>query len=379
MNKNIILAFALCAFAFESMTAQVEKKRGALESYSYIEVQAGEQLTFTNAKMDKLLTPVGAFSIGHYFTPVVGARLHVNGWKAKSGFSDIDRYYKWNYVTADADLMLNITNMFCRNKWKALNLILVGGFGLNNTWNNTELKELVAANSQIDVPLMWKENRLGHNIRAGLRLETNMSKPLGLSLEVDANSLNDRFNSKTNDHDDWMVTGMLGISFRFGHKYKSAPAPERSITIMPGKAPEPAPVPEPAPEPKPVPVKAVEPTPAPEPVKVVIAPEAIHEEAFYQISISDPDKDGAGKLQKVAEFMKRNPDRNISIVGYADKNTGNPKINMMYSQKRAEKAKNELVNKYGIDASRIFTSAKGDTVQPFAENDKNRCVIIDGK
>ena len=226
---------------------------------------------------------------------------------------------------------------------------------------------------------MWKENRLGHNIRAGLRLETNMSKPLGLSLEVDANSLNDRFNSKTNDHDDWMVTGMLGISFRFGHKYKSEPAPERSITIKPKKAPEPAPVPEPAPEPKPVPVKAVEPTPAPEPVKVVIAPEAIHEEAFYQISISDPDKDGAGKLQKVAEFMKRNPDRNISIVGYADKNTGNPKINMMYSQKRAEKAKNELVNKYGIDASRIFTSAKGDTVQPFAENDKNRCVIIDGK
>ena len=379
MNKKIILTFALCAFAFESMTAQVEKKRGTLESYSYIEAQGGAQLTFTDVKMNKLLTPVGAFSIGHYFTPVVGARLHVNGWKAKSGFSDIDRYYKWNYVTADADLMLNITNMFCRNKWKALNLILVGGFGLNNTWNNTELKELVAANSQIDVPLMWKKNRLGHNIRAGLRLETNMSKPLGLSLEVDANSLNDRFNSKTNDHDDWMVTGMLGISFRFGHKYKSAPAPEGSITIMPGKAPEPAPVPEPAPEPKPVPVKAVEPTPAPEPVKVVIAPEAIHEEAFYQISISDPDKDGAGKLQKVAEFMKRNPDRNISIVGYADRNTGNPKINMMYSQKRAEKAKNELVNKYGIDASRIFTSAKGDTVQPFAENDKNRCVIIDGK
>src|SRR5574344_1334156 len=373
MNKKIILTAALCAFAFESMTAQVEKKRGALESYSYIEVQAGEQLTFTNAKMDKLLTPVGAFSIGHYFPPVVGARLHVNGWKAKSGFSDIDRYYKWNYVTADADLMLNITNMFCRNKWKALNLILVGGFGLNNTWNNTELKELVAANSQIDVPLMWKENRLGHNIRAGLRMETNMSKSLGVSLEVNANSLNDRFNSKTNDHDDWMVTGMLGISFRFGHKYKKG-----SITIMPGKAPEPKPVPEPAPEPKPEPVKVVEPTPAPQPAKVVV-PEAIHEEAFYQISISDPDKDGAGKLQKVAEFMKRNPDRKMSIIGYADRNTGNPKINMMYSQKRADKAKNELVNKYGIHASRISTSAKGDTVQPFAENDKNRCVIIDGK
>jgi hypothetical protein len=36
------------------------------------------------------------------------------------------------------------------------------------------------------------------------------------------------------------------------------------------------------------------------------------------------------------------------------------------------------VNKYGIDASRIIVTAKGDREQPFAENDKNRCVIIDG-
>ena len=367
MNKKIILAAAFSVFAFGSMTAQVEKQRGALESYSYIEAQGGAQLTFTDAKMDKLVTPVGAFSFGHYFTPVVGARLHVNGWKAKSGFSDIDKYYKWNYVTTDVDLMLNITNMFCKDKWKTLNLILIGGFGLNNSWGNTELKEIVA-NNKVDVPLMWKDNRLSHNIRAGLRLETNMSKPLGVSLEVNANSLSDRFNSKTNDHDDWMVTGMVGISFRFGHKYKSVPAP----------APAPEPAPQPVPAPKPVPVKAVEPAPAPQPAKVAV-PEAIHEEAFYEICISDPDKEAANKLQKVAEFMKRNPDRNISIIGYADKNTGNPKINLMYSQKRANKAKEDLVNKYGIDASRISISAKGDTIQPFAENDKNRCIIINGK
>ena len=125
-------------------------------------------------------------------------------------------------------------------------------------------------------------------------------------------------------------------------------------------------------------MKAVEPTPAPQQVKVV-ALEVIHEEIFYQTCISEPDNDGANKLQKVAEFMKRKFDRNISIVGYADKNTGNPEINMMYSQKRALKAKEELVNKYGIDASRISVSAKGDTVQPFTENDRNRCVIIDSK
>ena len=69
----------------------------------------------------------------------------------------------------------------------------------------------------------------------------------------------------------------------------------------------------------------------------------------------------------------------VSIVGYADKGTGNPEINVMYAERRAAQCKDALVNKYGCDASRISIDSKGDTVQPFAENDKNRCVIIDSE
>jgi outer membrane protein OmpA-like peptidoglycan-associated protein len=36
--------------------------------------------------------------------------------------------------------------------------------------------------------------------------------------------------------------------------------------------------------------------------------------------------------------------------------------------------KAELIRQ-GVNASRITTDAKGDTVQPFAENDQNRVVI----
>jgi len=35
----------------------------------------------------------------------------------------------------------------------------------------------------------------------------------------------------------------------------------------------------------------------------------------------------------------------------------------------------ERLEKLGIDGSRIMTAYKGDTVQPFAENAKNRVVI----
>ena len=104
----------------------------------------------------------------------------------------------------------------------------------------------------------------------------------------------------------------------------------------------------------------------------------MHEEIFYVICKHDPVGTEA-QLQRIKKFMERNPDAKLQVIGYADKGTGNPKINMMYSQRRADNCKKTLVEKCGIDESRISAKAMGDTVQPFDENDKNRCVIIDGK
>ena len=247
----------------------------------------------------------------------------------------------------------------------------MGGFGLNYAWDNDELKAITAQNQNLNTYLAWDENRFSHNIRAGLRLETDVTKPFGLSLEVDANSLSDRFNSKMNNADDWMFTAMVGLSYRFGYKYKKCCKKHEPVVV-----PEPVPVVEPEPVPEPEPEPVVEPAPKPEP-KIVTVKEQLHEEIFYVICKSDPEV-GTRQMQKVAEFMKRNPNATVAIVGYADKGTGNPKLNIGYSKRRAENCKAELVAKYGCDASRITTDYKGDTVQPFAENDKNRCVIIDG-
>ena len=134
------------------------------KSFSYVEAQGGLQLTSTDAPMDKLFTPTAALSFGHYFTPVVGARLHVNAWQSKSGFVGLDQYYKWKYVTPDLDLMINLSNLFGSNQSRALNLILLGGVGLNYAWDNDELKALNVAPQR--VPLAWEDNRLSHNLRA---------------------------------------------------------------------------------------------------------------------------------------------------------------------------------------------------------------------
>ena len=77
--------------------------------------------------------------------------------------------------------------------------------------------------------------------------------------------------------------------------------------------------------------------------------------------------------------MKQYKDVRVFAVGYADKGTGTPQLNAKYAQKRAQQFKEDLVNRYGVSAESITIDSKGDTVQPFDENDKNRCVIIDAE
>ncbi|MCR4603117.1 MAG: OmpA family protein [Prevotella sp.] len=354
--KKTMLAASMLLMGSVAMAQSQDWK-----SYSYVEAQGGLQLTSTNAPMDKLITPTAALSFGHYFTPVVGARLHVNAWESKSGFAGLDKYYKWNYVTPDLDLMVNLSNLFGSNQSRALNVILLGGVGLNYAWGNDELKDLSVAPQLI--PLAWDDDRLSHNLRAGLRLETNQSKPLGLSLELNANSLDDRFNSKINDADDWQFTAMLGVSYRFGYKGKKQVHVPVTREIEESVWEE-VPVKQMVKEKRPV-VKEV-------PVK-------LHKEVFYAIRISD-NVDPSVIQREVADFMKKNPSSKVMIVGYADKGTGNARLNQMYAQKRAETFKNDLVEKHGCNADMIIIDSKGDTVQPFPEdNDKNRCVIIDAE
>ena len=372
MKKTLCVAALSLLMSGVVMAQDGNKKQGKIRSWNFVEAQAGLDWTTTNAKIDKLLMPMGALSFGHYFTPVVGARLHVSGLQAKSRFESAyyNLDYKWNYLTTDADLLVNISNLFSKNYARPLNLIFVGGLGLNYAWDNDELMNMRAP-AEV-VPLAWDDNRLCHNLRAGLRLETNVTKPLGVSLEVAANSLDDRFNSKTNDQDDWMITAMVGIAYRFGKRYQK-PAPVMAPVVQEivedhsaDLAPATPVVEEKKPEPKPQP-------------KAVIKKETLHENIFYVICMSDPEDQGKPQLQRVADFMKKYKDAKVSIVGYADKGTGNPEINVMYAERRAAQCKDALVNKYGCDASRISIDSKGDTVQPFAENDKNRCVIIDSE
>lgn len=130
---------------------------------------------------------------------------------------------------------------------------------------------------------------------------------------------------------------------------------------------------------EPVPEPEVEPTP----VKVV---ETTTEEQrklgerevviFYNIRMHNilPDKDAL--LMEMAEFTKTHKTSRIVLKSYADKGTGNYQLNQMYSRNRMNEVRKHLIEQYGINPDQIESSYYGDTVQPFEENDMNRCSII---
>jgi OOP family OmpA-OmpF porin len=72
------------------------------------------------------------------------------------------------------------------------------------------------------------------------------------------------------------------------------------------------------------------------------------------------------EIGKLAAVLKKYPDLKILIEGHTD-NVGNAKYNEQLSQRRADAIRKNLVEKYGIDASRLNTKGYGLT-RPVASN-----------
>ncbi|MBR1500160.1 MAG: outer membrane beta-barrel protein [Bacteroidaceae bacterium] len=312
--------------------------------FGFVSLQGGGQVTFTDYNNWKLITPTASVSAGMFFTPVVGARLHFNGLWDKGGIWQNDYRYSYKYLTSDLDLMLNLVNLFTRRDYSKWNVYLIGGVGLTYAWNNDD-----AWGQRDFLQNAYEKSCLSHNFRVGAMLDYNVARNWSVNLEVAGNSLSDRFNSKIGHADDWMLTAQLGVTFKFGKKAKKVVKPEvwetRVDTIWYDDA--------------------------------VFTPHVEDGKAtwnvFYKIRESDFEADE--QLAAIGAFLKDHRECKVDIKSYADVETGNPKINMEYSKQRCEKAVKALTDA-GVPASSITSAYYGDTVQPFAENDKNRVTII---
>lgn len=74
----------------------------------------------------------------------------------------------------------------------------------------------------------------------------------------------------------------------------------------------------------------------------------------------------AAQLAEVGALLKADPALALEVIGHTD-NTGTAAANLTLSRQRAEAVKNWLVKTHAIDAARLTTSGRGDTV-PVADN-----------
>lgn len=81
-------------------------------------------------------------------------------------------------------------------------------------------------------------------------------------------------------------------------------------------------------------------------------------------------------VYNTAQYLKDNPDVNVVIKGYADKDTGTSQYNQALSERRAKAVYDVLTKTYGINANRLSIDAKGSSSQAYSTNDWNRIVIF---
>lgn len=373
MKKFMFLAAMLFA-AFTTASAQEDQVIEEFQPHWFLQLQGGGAYTLGEAKFKDLLSPAAQIAVGYQFNPVLGLRLQGSGWESKGGWvSHPKADYKWNYASAGLDLKVSLTNLI--GGWKPkrfLNVGLILGGAANIAWNNDEawdVQKMIAEMPPVfdpdgythELEYLWDGTKVRPVGRAGLDFDFRCSDRVAITLEGNANVLSDKYNSKKAEKKmkaDWYFNALLGVKIALGPTVKRTIIPAPVIE-------EPAPVVE---EPKPV-VKKPEP--------VVQKPE-MRTEIFYAIRETVAVGAEKAKLDNLIAFLKANTDTKVNVTSYADAGTGNPRINQMYAAKRAENVKKALIEA-GIAESRITIDSKGDTVQPFAENDKNRVSIAIAK
>lgn len=344
-------------FGQSTETRQIkEPGKVVFNPHWFMQIQGGVAHTVGEAKLSKLNSPAAALNFGYVFNPVFGLRFGASGMQAKGCWvTNPKADYKYKFIQGNVDAMFSLTNLFCDfNPERTLNLYAFLGAGLNHAFDNDEAVAIAAQGANMQY--LWDDSKNFLVGRGGLGLNIRLSDYVGLNLEANANTLSDKFNSKKAGNADWQFNALVGLNIKFGKGYtKTEPVYY-----------EPAPAPTPKPEPKA--------EPKPEPKSAVVKVEPMTRNIFFDINKSVIRQDQEAKINELVAYLNKYPNAKISIVGYADKNTGNARINDCLSKERAATVSKAL-EAQGISVSRITTDAKGDTVQPFSVIEENRVSI----
>lgn len=319
------------------------------------------------------IVPMFEVSVGKWLTPIFGARLAFQGFNYKFMNSEIE--YKGNYNYVHADVMMNMSNLICGYKSDRLyNAILMGGFGYaaskseemdgyNNEFaasfglmNRFRLCESFSLN--LDVRTFLTKESFG-NIRNAGMIALNYELLAGITYKISSKKNFDRvdytpYQNKISALEKDLNSSREDLAKKDTEVEKLKKQVEKEIAAK-EKAMDEA-----------VRAKKLATPTANQPLSI-----------FFRLGDSEITDRNVPNLKFLADAMKADKsDRVFVIVGYADKQTGSPEVNMELSKKRAEGIYNLLI-KEGVDAKKLKAEWKGDTEQPFEGRPyMNRVVVI---
>ena len=385
----LTLAAALCAPVAQ---AQQSKTDPSLEfnPHWYGQIQGGAAYTLGETVFKDLISPAAAASFGYQFTPVVGLRFGATGWQGKGNVVSPFEVYGFRYVLGQADLTLDLANLLGGyNHRRVLSPYLLVGGGVAYGFDNGAPK-ITKTDPKAYFGHLWTGHLVTPVGRYGIGTGIRLSDAVSLTLEVNGNLLSDKFNSKRVDNPDHQFNALAGLRVAFGkttrpsQKYldelaakRAAEEAERAARLAAERAEAERLAAERAARERAEAERLAAERAARERAEAErLAAEMRQRNTFFTINSAEISSEEAGKFDRYIDWLKANPGVRIAIEGYADKGTGTHSYNQKLSDKRAAAVKDFLVGK-GIAASRIIAvEGNGDKVQPFAENDLNRVVII---
>jgi len=374
IKKSILSCLLMLGFVSASAQEPEVKTEYVFNPHWYVQIQpVGGQYTLGEVGFGDLFSYNAQLAVGYQFDKAFGARLAVNAWQSKGG-SDYEAKgefnWKWKYVAPTIDLTANLSNLFYGfNPNRVFNFSVFAGIGANIAFDNDEaaaVQQQIAGlykgtlwTNNPPLSLLWDGTKPRLVGQAGIMADFRLSDKISFGLEVGANTLSDHYNSKPAKNADWYFNALAGLKINLGSTYSTREVKgcePRIVEKVVEKVVE-----------KPVYIDKI--------VEVEKKAEPLRRDVFFTINSSRIDPSETQKIIDVVSYLNTNPNAKVTITGYADKGTGNARINERLGKSRAKVVTDRLVKEYKIDPARIITDSKGDTEQPFAENDKNRVSI----
>lgn len=343
----------------------------------FIQIGAGIQSPFVENYLDgkdakHKLTPVYNFAFGKWFSPYLGWRLGFQGGAIRWDDHEIS---KAKIVGGNFDLMWDMFNSLGGvNSKRVFSIIPFVGIGGTFGWDFRAPSE----NCYRDNGKM-KHTQWTLPVSAGIQLRFRLCKHVDFFAEGRASFHGDNFNNTViGDPVDVNISAIGGFTFNIGGSNFRSYNPcdyigyinslNNQVNDLRGAlATTSAAL-----------AEAEAQLPCPEVQETVSVTETAPLMATVRFKINSdvitPEEDV--NVYNIAQWMKNNPDQNVVISGYADKDTGTSEYNMTLSKKRAQAVYDMLTNKYGINPDRLAIQASGSDVQPYEVNNWNRIVIF---